>query len=108
MGFNGTQYSSIGYYKKGKIVVNQKEKKIDFVVISSYNRTIEINVSWSFQLLYERLYLKLKKLAYIKADRKFINGKEYFYYHSIKFYKLKILVLFYHLLKVVRLKLGFL
>lgn len=89
MGFNGTQYSSIGYYKKGKIVVNQKEKKIDFVVISSYNRTIEINVSWSFQLLYERLYLKLKKLAYIKADRKFINGKEYFYYHSIKFYKLK-------------------
>lgn len=89
MGFNGKDFSNIGYYKKGKIVVNHKEKKIDFVVINSYNKNIDINVSWSFQLLYERLYLKLKKLAYIKADRKFINGDEYFYYRSIKMYKLK-------------------
>ena len=32
MGFNGKDFSSIGYYKKGIIKVNYEKKKIDFLV----------------------------------------------------------------------------
>ena len=99
MGFNGKDYSNIGYYKKGIIKVNRKEKKVDFIVVNSNNKSIDINVSWSFQLLYQRLYLKLKKLAYITADTKFIDWNEYFYYYDLRLFKLKDFTTFLNLIE---------
>lgn len=100
MGFNGKSFSNIGYYKKGIIKINYNQKKIDFVVLKSNGYNIEINISWSFQLLYQRLYLKLKKLAYITAESKFKNGEEYFYYSSLRMYKLKNFTTFLKLIEI--------
>ena len=72
---------------------------MDFIVVNSNNKSIDINVSWSFQLLYQRLYLKLKKLAYITADTKFIDWNEYFYYYDLRLFKLKDFTTFLNLIE---------
>lgn len=107
MGFNGKEFSNIGYYKKGIIKVNYKEKKVDFIVYKSSGYDIKINVSWTFQLLYQRLYLKLKYLAYITADSKFVNGNEYFYYYKLKMYKLKTFSIFLKLIEEGKIEVRF-
>ena len=87
--FNGKSYSNIGYHKRGKIVVNWKDEKIDFIALDLVNNNLNVDVSWSFDLLQEKLNMKLKYLAIIDTDSKFINGEEYFHYCNIRFYKLK-------------------
>jgi len=42
-----------------------------------------------FDDIKEKLYCKLKTLAFIKAIRKFDNKKEYFKYYDLKIYTLK-------------------
>ena len=89
LSFSGDKYTDIGIFKKGKIIVNRKEKKLDFFVIKNDGRIVNIYTSWSFEMLEEKLNLKLKYLARIIADSKRINDIEYFNYRKIKFYKLK-------------------
>lgn len=50
---------------------------------------LNLQISWSFKMLKQRLDLKLKCLAIVKADTKKINCVEYFKYNEINFYKLK-------------------
>lgn len=83
------EFKSIGYYKKIKLVVNRHNKKLDMVAINNKGENLNLNISWSFKLLEERLNLKLKILAVIMAESKFINESEYFYYKNISYYKLK-------------------
>ena len=87
--FGARKYTSIGLFKKGKLIMNYSQEKVELHVYDEKNRDIEIGVSWSFESLKERLYLKLGYLAFIKADSKIINDEKYFYYNKIKFYKLK-------------------
>lgn len=86
---NGKDFTNIGYYKRIKLVVNKEEEKLELVGVNNNLENLNLNISWSFDLLKERLNLKLKYLAIIKADSKLINGIEHFYYNQIKFYKLK-------------------
>ena len=53
--FNGKSYSNIGYHKRGKIVVNWKDEKIDFIALDLVNNNLNVDVSWSFDLLQEKL-----------------------------------------------------
>lgn len=87
--FYGDKYRWIGYYKKGKIVVNRKENKVDLIAFNHKNMDLNVFISWSFDMLKSKLYLKLNNLAIINADSKFINNTEYFHYNELKFYKLK-------------------
>ena len=57
-----------------------------------------MNVSWSFKMLKEILYLKLNQLAIVDAYSKIINHEEYFLYNTIEFYKRKN---FYTFLKLI-------
>ena len=86
---NAKEFTSIGYYKKAKLFVNREKEKVDVIALNSNGKNLEVNISWSFQLLRERLNLKLKYLAIVVADSKFLDGKEYFHYNDIKLYKLK-------------------
>lgn len=62
---------------------------------------------WSFELLEEKLNRKFKYLAIIFADNKFINGKEFFFYKEIKFYKLVSFDRFCKLLSLGLIKISF-
>ncbi len=82
----GNDYTNIGYSKKVKLHVNREAKKIDFIVTDKSYNNIEVNVSWSFSLIQNKLEQKIKKLALIKADHKFVDKEEFFHYKRIDFY----------------------
>lgn len=88
MRFNAKNYSNIGYYKKGKIIVNREQRKLEFKVVNCENTDLNLNVTWSFDKLRDRLNQKLKYLAMIYADRIKKNDIDYFHYYDIYFYKL--------------------
>mgnify|MGYP003571504718 CR=1 FL=1 len=72
-----------------QLYIDRDNKKIRLLAFDNQNRMIDPKISWSFDILEEKLYRKLKYLAFIKADCKYIYGKQHFHYYSIKFYMLK-------------------
>jgi len=85
----GNKYTSIGYSKKVKIYVNHNLKKVEFIAKDKFNRNIDINVSWSFDLLKNKIETKITELALIRTATKHIDKTEYFYYKWIEFYQNK-------------------
>ncbi len=85
----GNEYTNIGYSKKVKLRVDRKKEKIDFLVTNRFYKNIKVDVSWSFSLIKSKIEQKIKKLALIEAEHKLINGKEFFYYKRINFYRIK-------------------
>lgn len=69
--------------------VDYKARKIYLKIISLNMELIEEYVYWDFDAIEERVNKKLKYLAFITASRKFSNGKVYFHYKNIEFYRLK-------------------
>ena len=80
---------NIGVRYKFKLYIDRIRKKIKLLVIDQNGIINYTNISWSFDLIEEKLNRKLKYLAVIKADCKIINSKEYFKYYDIRFYRLK-------------------
>lgn len=87
--FSGKEYVSMTYGRKGKLFVNWNEEKVMLKIFDYQGKDTDIGISWSFELLRERINLKLKKLAIIRASSRIINNKGYFFYNKINFYKLK-------------------
>ena len=87
--FSGQSFTNMLFGRKGKIVVNYEDKKIDLLVIDHMGEKVDIGVSWSFEWLEERINLKLKYLALVRASSRIIDGNGYFYYYKINFYKYK-------------------
>ena len=83
------EYTPIGKFKMGTIIVNRIKQKLEFNVLDEKKRDIGINVSWSFHSLEERLNLKLQNLALIKVKSRITNGEGYYYYHQINCFRLK-------------------
>ncbi len=86
---NSKNYTYVGLYKKIKLYVDRKEEKIYLIAKNKNGENLNLQISWSFKMLKQRLDLKLKCLAIVKADTKKINCVEYFKYNEINFYKLK-------------------
>lgn len=95
----GKYYTSIGYTRNVKLSVNRKNQKIDFLVADKFYKNIPVDVSWSFSLINSKIEQKINKLAIIRAEHKFINGKEFFHYKGIDFYKIKGLDTFLNLIE---------
>ena len=87
--FNAKEYTKLVYGKKGIINVNYEDQKVELFVYDSKNQNTNIGISWSFDYIKERLLLKLKYLAFVKASSCIICGEGYYHYHDIYFYKLK-------------------
>lgn len=85
---NAKEYTRIGY-KLIKIKVDYDEKKIKLLAYSIYDRFLDVDISWSFDLLEKVISKKLTFLAIVKASTKTIKNTEYFFYHTITFYQLK-------------------
>jgi len=79
----------IGIYHQFMLKVDRVQKKIFLCVFDVSGMLIEKDVYWDFDIIEEKLYRKLKYLAFVKAHRKFVNNVEYFKYYDIKLYVLK-------------------
>lgn len=96
---NSCEWKNIGHSKRVKLYVNYKEEKLELIAESNNGDFFNIDVSWSFSLLKERLELKLKYLAIVKVDSKIIDGWEFFKYSDISFYELKDFEVFLYLIE---------
>lgn len=68
---------------------DKPNQKLYLIIYNKNKEIIENEVYWDFDILKEKLYRKLKYLAYIKAKKKKINNKKYFKYYEMKIYKLR-------------------
>lgn len=85
---NTKETTKIGYYKELILKVDYFNQKV-FLDGTKNGKKIDLNVSWSFDLLEERIRLKMQYLCVIEACSKHINGSEYYYYNRIHFYKIR-------------------
>ena len=69
--------------------VDYKLKKVVMNIFNKKSFTIRDRVSWSFELLEEKLLRKLHHLAYVKAEYKYEKGSLFFKYTNYQMYKLK-------------------
>lgn len=82
-----------------KLEVDHSKERIILNIYDQNINLIDNKTSWSFKLLEEKLYRKLKYLALIKAERKFINKEQYFKYEYAHYFKLKNFNAFLNLVK---------
>ncbi len=87
--FSSINYTDIVYGRRGILKVNNEKEKVELLIINNQNENINIGISWSFNYLKERLELKLRYLAFVRAASTIICGEGYYHYHDISFYKLK-------------------
>lgn len=69
--------------------LDYEKRKIYLSILDKNMRLLEQDVYWDFDIIKERLEIKLKYLAFIKAWPKTINEIDYYKYYEIQFYQLK-------------------
>lgn len=73
-----------------KLFIDRNDKKVFLCVYDLYGNLLERDVYWDFETIREKLYRKLKILAFVKAYSKFDNSdNEYFKYNECSIYLLK-------------------
>ena len=73
-----------------KLKIDRNKEKIILDVYDKFTGVlVEDDISWSFKIIKEKLYRKLKYLLYVKAKRKFEHNDLFFHYVDIKFYILR-------------------
>lgn len=72
-----------------KLKVDQNKEKLFLNVFLKDGNLNDENTNWSFDLLKEKLYRKLKVLAVVDVLEKKGQGYNYYKYNNIKFYQLK-------------------
>lgn len=87
--FNATEWTQIGNYRLAKIKVDRKNEKISLIGHDFLFNDLNLNISWSFEMLKKRIFIKLNKLAIVFANCKKEGDSELFYYNKIDFYKFK-------------------
>ena len=81
--------TNLGNKYKTQIFVNRDTRTINLLIYTRNDILIDSNFYWSFKELKERLLNKCTYIAFIGADRKYIQKHEYFRYTNIAVYKLK-------------------
>lgn len=79
----------VGLHYKFSLRVDYIARRVYLLVFDRIGLFIEKESFWEFDVLREKLYNKMKVLAYIEAEKKYVNGYEYFRYDSISFFSLK-------------------
>ena len=73
-----------------RLKIDKVKKQLVLYVYDRFSfELVDNDVAWSFDLLSQKLYRKLKYLLYVKARKKMINGKVFFCYSNSKIYILK-------------------
>ena len=86
---NCQEYKKLCYGKKLILHINREEEKLELIGFNHLNDNININVSWSFNLLRKRLSTKLEYLAIVKADEKKSVDVRMYRFNEVHIFKLK-------------------
>ena len=86
---SATSYTNIGYNKKLILKVDYNEKKIYLKIISDNYEISKMKISWSFDLINERINNKIKKIAIVGANTKKEKNIELFKYTGYKLYEIR-------------------
>lgn len=89
VGVSGNFRKKVGYRYSYQLKVDYLYKVVRLYIYDRYNHLIEWNMSWSFEQLQSRLEHKLQYLAFVPVKRWNLEGKIYFKYINITFFKLK-------------------
>ena len=81
--------TNIGYKYSYKLKVDKDSRKIFFQAFNKLSNKIDNQTFWSFELLEEKINVKLKLLALVDALYSKENDDEYFKYNNISFYRFK-------------------
>lgn len=91
--FNITTYANrkvyMGDNKFCKLKVDYKNNKIVLLIINNIGEVVDDKISWSFDMVKEKLERKFKYLLLINGDRKFEIGEIFYKFTKYKFYSLK-------------------
>lgn len=87
--------------------IDRKSEKMYLEVYDLKGNLIEKEVYWCFDTMREKLYRKMKLLAFVKAISKKMCGEEYFKYYSMVIYILKDFETFIELLEEGIIRLNF-
>lgn len=72
-----------------KLNLDYEKKKVYLSIWDKNMHLLEQDVYWDFDTIKEKLEIKLRYLAFIKAWPKTVKGEDYYKYYDIQFYKLK-------------------
>lgn len=72
-----------------KLNIDKEQERVYLCITDKNFWPLEREVYWTFEELEQKLYKKLKYLAFVKAWTKNIDGEDYYKYYDINFYKLK-------------------
>lgn len=101
--------NKIGIKYYFKLFVCKKDNKIYLLVYSRSGNLLENNVFWDFDILREKLYRKLKIMAFVRAISKKnkITKEEYFKYIKLEIYLLKNFDIFIDLIETGIIRVNF-
>ena len=89
MDITANKYTTISYNKKMKLYVDYENEKIYLRVYDKNKEMTNIKISWSFDLLKEKINNKIKKIAIVKANTLKKENKEFFKYTNYEIYEIK-------------------
>ncbi len=81
-----------------KLFVDWENKKVIMNVYDKHYMLIDNDTAWSFELLEQKSFQKLKKLLLVKARKWIDNGCRYYKYEDVYYYEFKS---FYDFLKAI-------
>ena len=85
--------NTINLKKYGKhyfgIKVDYNKKLVQLQIYDYQMKLLEDDVSWSFDLLYEKINNKIQNLAIVKAKELTKDNEKYYFYYHISFYEIK-------------------
>ncbi len=81
------------------IEVDWENRKVILNVYYGQLQLIDNLTSWSFDLIEEKINLKLKKLCYVKADKINYKNNTYVKYSNDSYYKMKSIKTFFELIE---------
>lgn len=87
--FSCTKITQLGLNIGAKLHIDWENQKIVLKLYNFETNTIDDKAAWSFEMLKERIELKLKKLCLINVTRKYLNNKLYCKFTSYSLYEYK-------------------
>jgi hypothetical protein len=97
----------VGINYKFSLKVDENQRKVFLIVFDRLGNFIDDSSFWTFDSLENKLYNKIRYLAFVEVMSKFCYNKEYFKYDRIKFYVLKDFGSFIRLLKEGKVRITF-
>ncbi len=86
---SGNSRRKVGYRYSYQLKVDYLYQVVRLYIFNRYHQVIDWKMSWSFEQLKSRLEHKLNYLAFIPVKRWNLDGKIYYKYMRITFFKLK-------------------